>query len=114
MVFYRENWNFWINAGELMRVKALLEYRCPYLFQDKDVVVEAIGIKVPNGVERDKFVLWNGNVGISHVYTAVIYRFDTHRDGWNKYNDQTLEEYLAEIDKYSEPGRKYQWIFLGE
>lgn len=110
MVFYRENWNYWINAGEMLRVKAFLEDRCPYLFQDKDVVVEAIGIKVPAGVERDKFVLWNGNVGMTHVHTTVVYK---HKDdGWNKYNDQTLGEYLAEIDRYSD--KKYEWVFLGE
>lgn len=114
MVFYRENWNFWINAGELMRVKALLEYRCPYLFQDKDVVVKAIGIKVPNGVERDRFTLWNGNPGMKLIFTVVVYRMK--HDGWNKYNDQTLGEYLADLDRYSDSDRdkRYEWIFLGE
>lgn len=114
MVFYRENWNYWINAGEMFRVKAFLEDRCPYLFQDKDAIVEAIGIRVPAGVERDKFTLWNGDSQMKHVFTVVVYRFDTEHDGWNKYNDQTLGEYLAEIDRYSVVDKKYEWVFLGE
>lgn len=110
MVFYRENWHYWIKVGEMFRVKAFLENRCNYLFDDVDMVVEAIGISVPNGIERDKFTLWNASDHMHCVYTTVVYK---HKDdGWNKYNDQTLEEYLGEIDKYSV--WKYQWIFLGE
>lgn len=112
MVFYRENWNFLIKGGELMRVKALLEYRCAYLFQDKDIAVEVIGIRVPAGVERDKFVLWNGNAGMTHVYTTIVYRYKD--DGWNEYNDETLEEYLSELNKYSDADKKYEWVFMGE
>ena len=112
MVFYRENWNYWINPGELLRVKAFLENRCSYLFDDVDTVVEAIGIRVPNGVERDKFTLWNGNEHICHVYTTIVYR---HKDdGWVKYNGHTLEEYIAELDKYSVDNKKYEWVLLGE
>ena len=112
MVFYRENWNYWINPGELLRVKAFLENRCSYLFDDNDMVVEAIGIRVPEGVERDKFTLWNANDCICHVYTTVVY---SHKDdGWNKYNDQTLGEYLAEIDRYSDRDKRYEWVFMGE
>ena len=112
MVFYRENWNYWINAGEMFRVKAFLEDRCPYLFQDKDVVPQAIGIRVPAGVERDKFTLWNGNPGMKHIFTVVVYKLK--HDGWNKFNDQTLAEYIAELDRYSDADKRYEWIFLGE
>lgn len=112
MVFYRENWNYWINPGELLRVKAFLENRCNYLFDDVDTVVEAIGIRVPDGVERDKFTLWNGNDRICYVYTTIVYR---HKDdGWVKYNGHTLEEYITELDKYSVDNKKYEWVLLGE
>lgn len=112
MVFYRENWNYWIKPGELSRVKAFLENRCSYLFNDVDMIVEAIGIKVPDGVERDRFTLWNANDYIVHVHTTVVYRHEDEE--WNKYNDTTLEDYLAEVDRYSVDDKKYQWIFLGE